>query len=137
MGNRRRGVGVRRVGIVLSFIIAQVLTLIALVSPIWDQGWLTGFRNYFSNDQLSYAAIAVNVSQGNSPFVEPFTLQNVSFYPSLWYDIIGVVSRASGVAVYSLWNILGVAAICLTIALLGLIGYRLSGIELGLPSCPR
>ena len=116
----------RRVGIVLSFIIAQVLTLIALVSPIWDQGWLTGFRNYFSNDQLSYAAIAVNVSQGNSPFVEPFTLQNVSFYPSLWYDIIGVVSRASGVAVYSLWNILGVAAICLTIALLGLIGYRLS-----------
>ncbi len=116
----------RRVGIILSFVVAQGLTLIAIVSPVWGTGWLTGFRNYFSNDQLAYAAIAVNVSNGNSPFVEPYTLQNVSYYPSLWYQIIGLVSRFTGVEVYSLWNLLGVAAICLTIALLGVIGYKLS-----------
>ena len=59
----------RRVGQLLSFIGAQALTLVAVFSPVANEGWLSGFRNYFSNDQLSYAAIATNVSHGHFAFV--------------------------------------------------------------------
>jgi len=116
----------RRVGLLMSFIVAQLLTLIAVISPVWDQGWLSGFRNFFSNDQLSYAAIATNVSYGDMAFVEPFTQTNSLYYPSLWYQILGLFSRFTGIPVYTAWNVLGTLAVGTLIAALGLIAFLLS-----------
>jgi len=116
----------RRVGLLLSFIGAQLLTLIAVVSPVLNEGWLSGFRNYFSTDQLSYAAIATNVSHGHFAFVEPFTQTNSLYYPSLWYQVLGVFSRITGIPVYTAWNVLGTLAVCLLIAGLGVIALLVS-----------
>lgn len=117
----------RRVGLLLSFVGAQVLTLVVIVSPVMNQGWLSGFRKYFSNDQLSYAAIATNVSNGHFAFVEPFTQTNSLYYPSLWYQVLGVVSHFTGIPVYTAWNVLGTIAVCCLTAGLGLISLLLSG----------
>jgi len=116
----------RRVGLLLSFISAQLLTLIAVVSPVANEGWLSGFRNYFSNDQLSYAAIATNVSHGHFAFVEPFTQTNSLYYPSLWYQVLGLFSHVTGIPVYTAWNVLGTLAVCTLIAGLGVIALLLS-----------
>ena len=82
-----------------------------LIGPLLGARWWSGFRGYFSYDQLSYAAIASNVSVGASGFVEPFTLTGTSYYPSLWYQWIGLSSRVSGLPVYLLWTILGLSLI--------------------------
>jgi len=41
-----------------------MLVLVVLIGPFTHRTWWQGFRNYFSNDPLSCAAIATNVSQG-------------------------------------------------------------------------
>ncbi|MFM8154458.1 MAG: hypothetical protein ACKOAF_00060 [Actinomycetes bacterium] len=116
----------RRVGLLVSFIAAQALTLIAVVSPVMNQGWLSGFRNYFSNDQLSYAAIATNVAHGNVALVEPFTLTNSLYYPSLWYQVLGGFSHLTGMPVFTAWNVLGTSAVCTLIAGLGIIAWLMA-----------
>jgi hypothetical protein len=116
----------RRVGLLLSFIGAQLLTLFAVVSPVANEGWLSGFRNYFSNDQLSYAAIATNVSHGHFAFVEPFTQTNSLYYPSLWYQVLGLFSHITGIPVHTTWNLLGTLAVCTLIGGLGVIALLIS-----------
>jgi len=115
------------ISLVLSLIGAQALGLWILAAQLFDQPWLAGFRSYFGNDQLSYAAIAVTVANGNLSAVEPLTETGVSFYPSAWYYVIGLVSWVTGAPVYALWQILGLVAIGMAVALLGWLGYRLSG----------
>ena len=97
-----------------------------LFGPLAGQPWLQGFRNYFANDQLSYAAIATTVGNGTFAPVEPLTETGVSFYPSGWYYVIGTVSVVTGAPVHALWQILGLLAVGIAIALLGLLGYRLT-----------
>lgn len=116
----------RRVGLLVSFIAAQALTLIAVVSPVMNQEWLSGFRNYFSNDQLSYAAIATNVAHDNVALVEPFTLTNSLYYPSLWYQVLGGFSSITGMPVFTAWNVLGTFAVCALIAGLGIIAWLMT-----------
>ena len=109
-----------------SFLTAQALSLWALLSPVSNADWTKGFRAYFSNDQLSYAAIAVNSSQSIGSSAEPLTGTGVSFYPSGWYHFLGLVNNVTGVPVNLLWQVLGLAAIGIAIAILGLIAYTLS-----------
>ncbi len=116
----------RRSAVGGSFITAQALSLFALLGPVSDTDWAKGFRAYFSNDQLSYAAIAVNSSQSIGSTAEPLTGTGVSFYPSAWYHFLGLVSNITGVPVSLLWQVLGLAAIGTAIAILGLIAYKLS-----------
>ena len=116
----------RRVGIAAAFAVAQVMSLAVVLGPVAGKGWFNGFRNYFSNDQLSYAAIATNVASGHLELVEPFTRTGSLFYPSLWYQVLGLFSRATGIPIYATWQLLGSLVVCVLIAFLGWIALRLS-----------
>ena len=109
-----------------SFLTAQALSLWALLGPVSNADWTKGFRAYFSNDQLSYAAIAVNSSQSIGSSAEPLTGTGVSYYPSGWYHFLGLVNNVTGVPVNLLWQVLGLATIGIAIAILGLIAHTLS-----------
>jgi hypothetical protein len=87
------------VATIAAFLGAQGVMLWLLLGPLADQPWLQGFRAYFSNDQLSYAAIATTVANGTFAPVEPLTETGVSFYPSGWYYVIGAVSLVTGAPV--------------------------------------
>jgi hypothetical protein len=116
----------RRVGIAAAFVAAQVMTLAVVLGPVAGQSWFHGFRNYFSNDQLSYAAIAINVANGHLELVEPFTRTGSLFYPSLWYQVLGLFSQVTGIPVEATWQLLGSLVVCILIAFLGWIALRLS-----------
>ena len=115
-----------RLGATLSFAGAQVIVLLLLFGPIAGQQWWQGFRAYFANDQLSYAAIAVNVSQGNLAAVEPFTLTGTSYYPSAWYYLVGLASWASKVPVWVTWQVLGALVVMGAVAVVGWAALRVS-----------
>jgi hypothetical protein len=116
----------RRVGIAAAFVVAQFMALAVVLGPVAGQGWFHGFRNYFANDQLSYAAIATNIANGHLELVEPFTRTGSLFYPSLWYQLLGLFSRATGIPVEATWQLLGSLVVCALIAFLGWIALRLS-----------
>ena len=82
----------RRPGFIVSLLVAELITLAMALGPLIGSPWWSGMRKYFAADQLSYAAIATDVSQGHLAFVEPLTETGVSHYPSLWYYVIGLVS---------------------------------------------
>ena len=111
----------------MAFVVGQVLVVGLLLGPVWSQSWWQGFRRYFANDQLSYAAIASNVSMGEFGLVEPFTMTGSSFYPSLWYQVMGLVALTTGLPVHLLWALMGIAAVCAAVAMVGWVGYRYSG----------
>jgi len=116
----------RRAALAASFIAAQALTLFALLGPVSNSDWTRGFRAYFNNDQLSYAAIAVNSSGQFASTTEPLTGTGVSFYPSFWYHFLGLISSVTGASVEFLWQVAGLSAIGLAIAILGAIAMSLS-----------
>lgn len=98
-----------------------------LIGPIMGADPWSGFRLYYANDQLSYARIAANVANGGPWFTEPFTQTGTSYYPSLWYYAIGLLSMTSGLSVPSSWTILGVGILSLLIAILAVAAWKLSG----------
>ena len=116
----------RRAALAASFIAAQALTLFALLGPVSNSDWTRGFRAYFNNDQLSYAAIAVNSSGQFASTTEPLTGTGGSFYPSFWYHFLGLISSVTGASVEFLWQVAGLSAIGLAIAILGAIAMSLS-----------
>ncbi len=116
----------RRPGFIISLIIAELLTLAMAIGPLLGSAWWTGMRNYFATDQLSYAAIATNVSQGNLAFVEPLTETGVSHYPSLWYYVIGLVSWATHLPVWFVWTLLGLAILSGAVLTVGVVAARIS-----------
>ena len=111
---------------IASFIGAQGVMLWILLGPLVGLPWLQGFRNYFANDQLSYAAIATTVANGTFAPVEPLTETGVSFYPSGWYYLIGTVGLITGAPVHALWQILGLLAIGIALLVLGFLSYSLT-----------
>lgn len=115
-----------RIVLGLSFLGTQLIMLWALLGPILDQPWLRGFRGYFANDQLSYAAIARNAANGLFSPVEPLTETGASHYPSAWYQFLGFTSALTGLPVFQVWTILGLIAISGTLAFIGFLGYRFS-----------
>jgi hypothetical protein len=110
----------------LSLAAGQGITLAVLVGPVAGQPWLSGFRNYFSGDQFSYAAIATNGANGDLAYVEPFTQTGALYYPSLWYQVLGLVSHLTGLPVYVTWTLLGVLMVCLAVLVSGIAAWRLS-----------
>ena len=111
------------VGIAISLVVVWWIVM----GPIMGSDPWTGFRLYFANDQLSYARIATNVANGGPWFSEPFTHTGTSYYPSLWYFIIGLFSAATGLSVPTGWTLLGVALVSVTIALFAITAWKLSG----------
>ena len=114
----------------VAYVLAEAVVLIALIGPLIGQPWWSGFRRYFSNDQLSYAGIAANVAGGNASLVEPFTLTGSLFYPSLWYQLIGAVARVTTVPVHVVWTVLGLAVVSAAVLSAGWLAHRLSGAAL-------
>jgi len=112
---------------VAAFLLAQASVFALLLSPLLNSPWASGFRNYFSLDQFSYASIATNLSHGHLAFVEPFTRTGSSYYPSLWYQFLGVFSWVTHLPVYLTWTLFGLGTVCLTVFLAGWVAWRLSG----------
>jgi len=102
--------------------------MVILVEPIRALAWTTGFRHYFSSDQLSYAAIAINVANGDLHAVEPLSQTGASFYPSAWYFLVGLFARVTSLSVPSAWTVLGLCAVGGTVGLLGWTAVRVSGL---------
>ncbi len=117
----------RKPAFVVAIIVAELLTLAMSIGPLLGTPWWKGFRAYFAHDQLSYAAIATNVSQGNFAPVEPLTETGVSHYPSLWYYVIGTVSWVTHLPVWIVWTVLGIAILSAAVTTVGTVAARISG----------
>ena len=117
----------RRLVLWPSFLFSQVVLFVILRFPDTGSGsWISAFRGYASYDQLSYAAIASTVASGNSATVEPFTETGYSYYPSLWYRILGWLAAVTGFSVPTVWTLAGYALLAGSVAILGHVGYRIS-----------
>ena len=76
-----------------------------LTTPGWS---FFTFRSYYPYDQLSYLAIVKNASEGDFRAVEPFTLTGSNYYPRAYYQMLGVISDALGIAPVTAWNLVAV-----------------------------
>lgn len=65
------------------------------------------FKWFVPRDQLSYLSIAVNVAHGHSGSTEPLTETGVSHYPRLYYVVMGLLSRATGIEPVAMWWLMG------------------------------
>lgn len=101
---------------VLGLVATAVLTVMTQVSMLVSRAdWaISGFRDYYSSDQLSYFAIVINGSQGRFAEVEPFTETGVINYPHLYYRLLGAIAHVTGVSPSATWTVVG---ICLVVAL--------------------
>jgi hypothetical protein len=80
------------------------------------------FKMYYSFDQMSYLGIATNVANGHSGSTEPFTESGVSYYPRLYYVVMGLLSRAGGVDPVVMWWLMGLT---IQLVLASFIGWAL------------
>lgn len=110
----------------ISLVVAELLTLAMSLGPLLGTPWWSGMRDYFATDQLSYAAIATNVAQGDLRFVEPLTQTGVSHYPSLWYYLIGLLSWATQLPVWLVWTLLGLLILSAAVLTVGVVAARIS-----------
>ena len=111
-----------------SFLFSQAVVLLILRLPAvpHDGSWLQAFRGYFAFDQLSYAGIASTTASGNNGLPEPFTETGQSFYPSSYYRLLGMIAKWTGSSVPAVWTILGTLVLCIAVAVVGYVGYRIS-----------
>lgn len=118
----------RRVLLLGSFAFSQFVLLLILRMPVvpGEGSWLQAFRGYFSYDQLSYAAIASTAAAGDAGLPEPFTETGHSYYPSLWYRIIGWLSALTGLSTPAVWTLAGYLLLASAIAFIGFIAFRIS-----------
>ena len=123
----------RRVVLAASLVFSELVVLLLLRMPdVPGEGsWLQAFRGYFSYDQLSYAGIASTTAAGVSGLPEPFTETGQSYYPSLWYRIIGWVASLTGASVPAVWTVAGLLVLGASVALVGWVAYRVSGLAWG------
>ncbi len=84
------------------------------------------FRNYYPSDQLSYAGFAANARAGDFSIAEPFTGTGISFYPSWWYRLQGLIGNVIGLELAPTWNILGTLVVLLTVAWIGFVAWRIT-----------
>jgi hypothetical protein len=125
-GGRAHSRAGRRFGLLVSFAISEALVLLAILGPLIGLPWWRGFRGYFSYDQLAYAGIATNVAVGELRPVEPFTVSGSSYYPSLWYELIGLISRVTTFPVHLVWTVLGLVAVSAAVLTVGWLAFRVS-----------
>lgn len=118
----------RRLVLIVSFLFSQAVVLLVLRMPAvpGEGSWLQAFRSYFSYDQLSYAGIASTAAAGVGGLPEPFTETGQSYYPSLWYRILGWLASGTGSSVPTVWTIAGWAILAIAVAVVGWVGYRVS-----------
>lgn len=120
----------RRIAVTVSVLFSEAVLLLLLRMPAvpGEGSWLQSFRGYFSYDQLSYAAIASTSAAGVGGLPEPFTETGRSFYPSLWYRILGWIASGTGSSVPAVWTVFGTLMLAAAVAVVGLLAYRVSGL---------
>lgn len=104
-------------------------TWVVLVGPVAVSTgrWWSFFRNYYAVDQLTYAAISTNVVYGLPSFTEPFTATGHLYWPSAYYQIVGLLARAAGWTVPTALTVVGITLVSATVVGVGLTAYGLSG----------
>lgn len=119
-----RGIGVAGVALaaVVMHLAAQVGMLVA--RPDWT---ISSFRKFFPIDQLAYMSMVANASQGEFANVEPFTETGANYYPHLYYTVLGAVSGLFGLHPATAWQLGGLTAQAVMVAVLALVLIRLSG----------
>lgn len=120
---RRLGLGAASIG----FSLATTALLLKPARPEAGSTPLGDFRGFFAFDQLSYAAIATTAATGDLSRVEPFTQTGVSYYPSLWYQFLGLIARSLDIGVPATWTLLGSAVVALMVLSVGLVAISVSG----------
>lgn len=123
-----RGHLTRRVklGLAYAFSLASTYLLLQPGATTAESTPLGDFRGYFPFDQLTYAGIATNAAGGNFSLVEPFTETGTSYYPSLWYLVLGAVSGVSGAGIPAVWTVLGLLSVAVMLIVVGYAAYRVS-----------
>lgn len=112
--------------LVASFVFAWFATLLLLRREDIGGYFDNAMPDFFSFDQLAYAAIAANAAQGDFSLSEPFTQTGTSIYPSAWYKLVGLLAGLFGVPVLMVWAVLGISAVLLAVTVAGWFAYRLS-----------
>ena len=74
---------------------------------------------------------ASTTAAGVSGLPEPFTETGQSYYPSLWYRIVGWIASLTGASVPAVWTLAGLLLLGSSVALVGWIAYRVSGLAWG------
>jgi hypothetical protein len=93
----------------LGALFSVVVFVASQVSMLFRGGaGLSGFRNYFSPDQLANLAVVVNGAHGNSASVEPFTETGSMVDPHLYLSLLGRVAHWFGFAPLSVYNVAGI-----------------------------
>ena len=86
-----------------------------LANPGWS---ISRFRAFFEHDQLGYLAIVTNFSEGQFLDVEPDTETGSNTYPRAYYEFAGLVARTFHLTPIAAWNITGLAAQLVLVAVL-------------------
>lgn len=104
------------VGAVAVFLVTQLGGLL-----IAGHNPLTTMRVAYGHDQLGYLAITANVISGDFDSTEPITRTGVNHYPRLYYTLVGVVARTSGMDSVTAWNVTGLAFQLSAVAILAVV----------------
>lgn len=104
-----------------------LITGLLLRPPLDFNPFRDEFRGFASFDQLAYATIGSVAADGNWGFVEPFTETGRSYYPSMWYRLLGLISNTFGLPIFVVWSAVGLSVILLTVLVIGVLAYRVSG----------
>ena len=64
---------------------------------------------------------------GQLGLVEPFTQTGSSFYPSLWYKLVGVFANLTGLEVTSAWSLLGFSVVLGSVLFIGIASWKITG----------
>jgi len=103
-----------------------LVTALLLRPPLGFIPWRNEFRGFMSFDQLAYATIGEVAADGNWGFVEPFTETGHSFYPSMWYRLLGLVSSTLDLPMFVVWSVMGMVVILIAVLVVGLLAYLVS-----------
>lgn len=103
-----------------------LVTALLLRPPLGFIPWRNEFRGFVSFDQLAYATIGNVAADGNWGFVEPFTETGRSFYPSMWYRLLGFISAMSDLPIFVVWSVMGLGMILFAVFVVGLLAYVVS-----------
>jgi hypothetical protein len=114
---------------VAATIVALVIYWVLHVGPLTSSNGFSwrNFRSYFPYDQYSYLAIAVNVRDGNTAAVEPFTETGINHYPRLYYVFLGFLSRVLHSDLIATWQLTGLAFQLVMVGAISWLLIRLTG----------
>ncbi|MFT4187475.1 MAG: hypothetical protein QM621_02705 [Aeromicrobium sp.] len=88
---------------------------------------LTGLRTNFWYDQLGFLAISANVANGNFESTEPVSMTGVSYYPRLYYSLVGIIANLTGLPTVVAWNLTSFTLQVVAVAAIGMVAASILG----------